>query len=148
MVAGTRTPNPLNEHTKKEQNEHLPSLQEAMPTIYEQPHAIRNQLEAALHRHAGHRVHHPEGGCGCSRPASASAPAAALNMAVDMVDEGLIDQTDRDPAGSNPTSSTSPSTRCSIRGRGLGGPVAKGLRPVRAASSARSSSPRTRPKPG
>ncbi len=59
VVAGTRTPNPLNEDTKNEQNEHLNSLQIAMPEVYEQLFLIRNQLESSLPRHAGHRVHHP-----------------------------------------------------------------------------------------
>ena len=34
VVAGIRTPNPLNEETKNEQNKHLPSLQTGMPELY------------------------------------------------------------------------------------------------------------------
>ncbi|MBD3871515.1 MAG: pyruvate, phosphate dikinase, partial [Acidobacteria bacterium] len=93
VVAGIRTPNPLNEDTKNEQNEHLPSLQVAMPEIYEQLFAIRNQLEDhytdmqdieftiqggrlwMLQTRVGKRT-----------------GTAALNMAMDMLSEGLIDK--------------------------------------------------------
>ena len=44
-MAGIRTPNPLNEATKNEQNEHLPSLETAMPEVYRQLDDIRDQLE-------------------------------------------------------------------------------------------------------
>ncbi|HOL22667.1 MAG TPA: PEP/pyruvate-binding domain-containing protein, partial [bacterium] len=36
VVAGIRTPNPLNEETKTEQNRHLKSLEEAMPDVYKE----------------------------------------------------------------------------------------------------------------
>ncbi len=92
VVAGTRTPNPLNEDTKNEQNDHLPSLQVAMSEVYEQLFAIRNQLEAhytdmqdieftiqngrlwMLQTRVGKRT-----------------GTAALNMAMDMLSEELID---------------------------------------------------------
>ncbi len=45
VVAGTRTPNPLNEATKNEQNDHLESLETAMPDVYKQLHDIRDNLE-------------------------------------------------------------------------------------------------------
>jgi len=45
VVAGIRTPNPLNEATRPEGTEHLPSLEQAMPKIYKQLVAIRNKLE-------------------------------------------------------------------------------------------------------
>ena len=44
VVAGIRTPNPLNEATKNEQNKHLPSLETAMPGLYK---------ELVRHPHAG-----------------------------------------------------------------------------------------------
>ena len=34
VVAGIRTPNPINEATKNEQNKHLPSLETGMPDLY------------------------------------------------------------------------------------------------------------------
>ena len=45
VVAGIRTPNPLNEATKSEHNAHLPSLEKAMSAVYKQLHEIRDNLE-------------------------------------------------------------------------------------------------------
>ncbi|MDR0789631.1 MAG: pyruvate, phosphate dikinase [Bacteroidales bacterium] len=45
VVAGIRTPNPLNDDTKNEQNKNLPSLAEIMPKIYKELCDIRNTLE-------------------------------------------------------------------------------------------------------
>ena len=45
VVAGIRTPNPLNEATKGEQNKHLPSLETSMPKVYKELDAIRKRLE-------------------------------------------------------------------------------------------------------
>lgn len=45
VVAGIRTPNPLNEDTKNEQNKHLPSLETEMPELYRQLCDIRTRLE-------------------------------------------------------------------------------------------------------
>jgi len=45
VVAGIRTPNPLNEVTRSEGTEHLPSLELAMPKLYKQLHGIRDGLE-------------------------------------------------------------------------------------------------------
>ncbi|HCY84223.1 MAG TPA: pyruvate, phosphate dikinase, partial [Desulfobacteraceae bacterium] len=46
VVAGIRTPNPLNNDTKNKQNEHLASLEESMPDLYQQLFDIRNLLES------------------------------------------------------------------------------------------------------
>ncbi len=61
VVAGIRTPSPINDATKNEQNKHLHSMEEAMPSTYKELDAIRTKLERHYHRHAGHRVHHPGG---------------------------------------------------------------------------------------
>ncbi|HUU31688.1 MAG TPA: pyruvate, phosphate dikinase [Phycisphaerae bacterium] len=45
VVAGIRTPNPLNEETRSEHDEGHPSLEQAMPRVYRQLVAIRNKLE-------------------------------------------------------------------------------------------------------
>ncbi len=45
VVAGIRTPNPLNDDTKNEQNKHLHSMQESMPDTYNELFNIRNILE-------------------------------------------------------------------------------------------------------
>jgi pyruvate,orthophosphate dikinase len=45
VVAGIRTPNPLNEATKSEQNKHLPSLETAIPKVYKELDGIQKKLE-------------------------------------------------------------------------------------------------------
>jgi pyruvate,orthophosphate dikinase len=45
VVAGIRTPNPLNIATKSEHTAHLKSLEEVMPGVYQALFAIRNNLE-------------------------------------------------------------------------------------------------------
>jgi pyruvate,orthophosphate dikinase len=45
VVAGLRTPNPLNEATKSEQNKHIPSLETSMPKVYRALDSIRRRLE-------------------------------------------------------------------------------------------------------
>ena len=52
VVAGIRTPNPLNNDTKNEQNKHLNSMQEAMPTTYKELCDIRNILGNRLQGYA------------------------------------------------------------------------------------------------
>ncbi|MDD4528762.1 MAG: pyruvate, phosphate dikinase [Bacteroidales bacterium] len=47
VVAGIRTPNPLNSDTRNSQNEHLPSMQESMPQTYLELCEIRDILEKA-----------------------------------------------------------------------------------------------------
>ncbi|MBM4020144.1 MAG: pyruvate, phosphate dikinase, partial [Planctomycetes bacterium] len=46
VVAGIRTPNPLNVATKSEHTQHLASLEEAMPAVYKPLVAIRNKLDS------------------------------------------------------------------------------------------------------
>ena len=92
VVAGTRTPNPLNNCTRNEQNKHLLSMQEMLPATYKELFDIRNRLEKhykdmldieftiqnkvlyMLQCRVGKRT-----------------GAAALNMAVDMYNQKLID---------------------------------------------------------
>ena len=45
VVAGIRTPAPLNEATKNEQNKHMASLEKAMPKTYRELDIIRTRLE-------------------------------------------------------------------------------------------------------
>jgi pyruvate,orthophosphate dikinase len=93
VVAGIRTPSPLNDDTKNEQNRHLHSMQEAMPATYTQLDAIRTKLEThftdmldieftiqerklwMLQCRVGKRT-----------------GTAALNMAMDMLAEKLINE--------------------------------------------------------
>jgi len=45
VVAGIRTPNPVNEIGKTDDTRHLPSLESNMPSLYKQLHAIERKLE-------------------------------------------------------------------------------------------------------
>lgn len=94
VVAGIRTPNPLNDETKNDQNAHLPSLTDAMGgNVYSELNNVRQTLEKRytdmldieftiqdkklfmLQCRVGKRT-----------------GTAALNMAMDMLEEGLIDK--------------------------------------------------------
>jgi pyruvate,orthophosphate dikinase len=45
VVAGIRTPAPVNSYSKNEQSKHLPTLEETMPAVYKQLFEIQNRLE-------------------------------------------------------------------------------------------------------
>jgi pyruvate,orthophosphate dikinase len=45
VVAGIRTPNPVNKAGKTADTQHLPSLEENMPKLYKELHAIQRKLE-------------------------------------------------------------------------------------------------------
>jgi pyruvate,orthophosphate dikinase len=92
VVAGIRTPNPLNEDTKNEQNEHLPSLQVAMPEVYEQLFGIRNQLEDHYKDMQDIEFTIQDGRLWMLQTrVGKRTGTAALNMAMDMLSEGRID---------------------------------------------------------
>ncbi|MFV2073474.1 MAG: pyruvate, phosphate dikinase [Thermoanaerobaculales bacterium] len=94
VVAGTRTPNPLNEATKNEQNEHLPSLETAMPEVYSQLHAIRDDLEQHYADMQDIEFTVQDGKLWMLQTrVGKRTGTAALNMAMDMLAEGLIDAT-------------------------------------------------------
>ncbi len=91
VVAGIRTPNPLNEVTKNEQNRHLPSLETAMPEAYRDLDAYRTRLERHYKDMQDIEFTIQEGRlwmlqCRVGKRTG----TAALNMAMDMLDEKLI----------------------------------------------------------
>ena len=93
VVAGIRTPNPLNNDTKNEQNEHLKSMQEAMPGTYKELCDIRDTLENAFKDMLDIEFTIQEGilymlQCRAGKRTG----TAALNMAMDMLKEGLINE--------------------------------------------------------
>jgi pyruvate, orthophosphate dikinase len=45
VVAGIRTPGPINEYSKNDQSKHLPALEETMPAIYKDLYSIQKRLE-------------------------------------------------------------------------------------------------------
>ena len=93
VVAGIRTPNPLNEATKSEQNKHLASLETAMPEVYKELDDIRIRLEEHFHDMQDieftiqdKKLYMLQ--CRIGKRTG----IAALQMAMDMVDEGMIDE--------------------------------------------------------
>ena len=93
VVAGIRTPNPLNNETKNEQNRHLKSLEEAMPDVYKELCNIRTILEKHFKDMQDIEFTIQEGRlwmlqCRVGKRTG----TAALNMAMDMLAENLIDE--------------------------------------------------------
>ena len=93
VVAGTRTPNPLNQDTCNEQNKHLKSMEELYPELYRQLFDIRNTLEQHYHDMLDIEFTIQEGKlymlqCRVGKRTG----TAALNMAMDMLKEKLIDE--------------------------------------------------------
>ena len=94
VVAGIRTPNPLNKETKNMQNQHLPSLEEAMPKLYAQLYDIRNALESHYKDMQDIEFTIQEGTLYMLQCRVGKRTAtAALNMAMDMFEQGMIDET-------------------------------------------------------
>ena len=93
MVAGIRTPNPLNEATKNEQNKHLPSLETEMPELYQQLDDIRTKLEQHYKDMQDIEFTIQEGKLYMLQCRNGKRTGtAALNMAMDMLAERLIDE--------------------------------------------------------
>jgi pyruvate,orthophosphate dikinase len=93
VVAGTRTPNPINEDTKNEQNEHLDSLERAMPEVYKQLFDIRCNLEDHYKDMQDIEFTIQEGRLWMLQTRTGKRTGtAALNMAMDMLGEGRIDE--------------------------------------------------------
>ena len=93
VVAGIRTPNPLNEATKSEKNKNLASLETAMPEVYKELDDIRLHLEGHFHDMQDIEFTIQEGKlwmlqCRIGKRTG----LAALQMAMDMLDEGMIDE--------------------------------------------------------
>ena len=91
VVAGIRTPNPLNDDTKNEQNKHLPSMQELMPETYKELCYIRTILERSYRDMLDIEFTIQKGKlymlqCRVGKRTG----VAALTMALDMLSENLI----------------------------------------------------------
>ena len=95
VVAGIRTPNPLNRETKNEQNMHLKSLEEAMPDVYRQLDEIRHRLESHYRDMQDIEFTIEDGKLYMLQCRSGKRTGtAALDMAMDMLKEGLIPETE------------------------------------------------------
>ena len=93
VVAGIRTPNPLNEATKNEHNKDLPSLETAMPEVYKELDDIRKRLEEHFHDMQDieftiqdRKLYMLQ--CRIGKRTG----LAALQMAMDMLSEKMIDE--------------------------------------------------------
>ncbi len=93
VVAGIRTPDALNEASRTDVNEHLPTLEEAMGVAYKELDAIRGRLEDRYKDMQDIEFTIQDGRLWMlqTRTGKRNGPAA-LRMAVEMADEGLIDQ--------------------------------------------------------
>ncbi len=93
VVAGIRTPSPLNDATKNEQNKHLHSMEEAYPVLYKELDTIRLNLEKAFKDMLDIEFTIQEGKLYMLQcRAGKRTGTAALNMAMDMLSEKLIDE--------------------------------------------------------
>jgi pyruvate,orthophosphate dikinase len=93
VVAGIRTPSPINDDTKNEQNKHLQSMHSLMPATYKELDTIRTTLEKNYHDMLDIEFTIQEKKlwmlqCRVGKRTG----TAALNMAIDMLDEKLIDE--------------------------------------------------------
>lgn len=93
VVAGIRTPNPLNEATKTDQNRNLESLEKAMPEVYAELDGIRKRLEEHFHdmQDIEFTIQDKKLYMLQCRVGKRTG-IAALRMAMDMLDEGMIDE--------------------------------------------------------
>ena len=93
VVAGLRTPNPLNEDTKTPETQNLPSLESSMPELYAQLFDIRTNLEAHYRDMQDIEFTIQDGRLWMLQTRTGKRTgAAAIKMAVDMCNEGMIDK--------------------------------------------------------
>ena len=95
VVAGTRTPRPLNEKNKTPDTRHMPSLEKHMPRVYRELVGYRNQLEKHYKDMQDVEFTVQQGILWMlqTRTGKRNGPAA-IKMAVDMCREGLISKED------------------------------------------------------
>ena len=93
VVAGIRTPNPINEVGKTDDTKHLPSLETAMPELYVELDRIRKKIETHYKDMQDIEFTIQKGRLWMlqTRVGKRNGPAA-IKMAVDMCEDGLIDK--------------------------------------------------------
>jgi len=91
VVAGTRTPAPINKNSQSEHNKHELMLTDFLPGVYKQLDSIQNRLEKHYHDMQDIEFTIEDGKLYIlqTRIGKRNGPAA-IKMAVDMVKEGLI----------------------------------------------------------
>ena len=93
VVAGIRTPSPLNESTKNPQNKHLKSLEKEWPKLYKQLSDIRTKLEKHYKDMQDLEFTIEDGSLYMLQTrVGKRAGAAAIRMAVEMAESKMIDK--------------------------------------------------------
>ncbi len=93
VVAGTRTPLPLNKATKSDATKHMKSLEESMPKVYKELVAIRNKLEKHYKDMQDIEFTIEEGVLWMLQTRTGKRTGvAAIRIAVEMCEKKLIDQ--------------------------------------------------------
>jgi pyruvate,orthophosphate dikinase len=93
VVAGIRTPQPINEFSKNEENKNLPTLEELMPECYKELVDIYIKLEKHFKDMQDIEFTIEKGKLWLLQTRNGKRTAkAAVKIAVDMVKEGLIDK--------------------------------------------------------
>ena len=93
VVAGIRTPNPINEASKNIENKDLPTLEELMPGSYKELVSIYKKLEQHYKDMQDIEFTIEKGKLSMLQTRNGKRTAkAAVKIAVDMVKEGLIDK--------------------------------------------------------
>ncbi|MFA5362657.1 MAG: pyruvate, phosphate dikinase [Candidatus Omnitrophota bacterium] len=95
VVAGIRTPAPVNEYSKSEHNKELVSLESGMPKLYQELYSFRNRLEKHYHDMQDIEFTIEKGRLFMlqCRVGKRNGPAA-VRMAVDMIKEKMIKKED------------------------------------------------------
>ncbi|PJD93854.1 MAG: pyruvate, phosphate dikinase [Parachlamydia sp.] len=93
VVAGIRTPHPINEYQKKASNSALDSLEKLMPAVYQQLHTIVKKLELHYHDMQDIEFTIEDGKLYMLQTRTGKRTGfAAIRMAAEMLEEGLIDE--------------------------------------------------------
>lgn len=93
VVAGLRTPNPVNEYQKQITHSSLPSLEELLPEVYQQLHDIVKKLEMHFKDMQDIEFTIDDGKLFMLQTRTGKRTGfAAIRMACEMLEEGLIDE--------------------------------------------------------
>ena len=93
VVAGLRTPNPLNESSRIGGDERLPTLENDMPTIYAELDAIQQRLEIHYHDMQDIEFTIQNGRLWMLQTRTGKRNgAAAIRMAIEMLESGMIEE--------------------------------------------------------
>ncbi len=93
VVAGIRTPHAINDYSKQDANRELPTMEEMMPEVYKQLENVAQILENHYHDMQDIEFTVEKGKLYLLQTRTGKRTAmAAVRIAVEMVDEGLIDK--------------------------------------------------------